>query len=187
MDATYVIGELIALGTMAVALSMDAFSVGLGMGMYRLRLKHITLIGVTIGFFHMMMPLFGMVIGKLLSVHFGKAATIVGGLLLLFLGIEMIRSSFHSKRDRQQIAPFGVGLFFFSLSVSLDSFSVGLSLGIFGARVVVTLILFGIASTVLTWLGLLLGRKFRSLLGNYSEAFGGCILFAFGLKLLLPF
>jgi manganese efflux pump family protein len=40
---------------------------------------------------------------------------------------------------------------------------------------------------LLTWLGLLLGRRVQGWLGSYSEALGGSILLAFGIKLLLPF
>jgi putative Mn2+ efflux pump MntP len=46
------------------------------------------------------------------------------------------------------------------------------------------IICFGIMATVQTWAGLLLGRKVQSWLGSYSEALGGGILLAFGLKLL---
>lgn len=186
MDASYLIGEFLTLGTMAVALSMDAFSVGLGMGMFRLRLRRIALIGLFVGFFHLIMPLGGILIGKALSVHFGKIATMAGGIILIMLGIEMVHSSLWKNKTKSIAAPFGIGLLFFSLTVSLDSFSVGLSLGIFGARVIVTVILFGVASMLFTWCGLILGRKFQRWLGAYSEVFGGGILLAFGLKLLFP-
>lgn len=48
----------------------------------------------------------------------------------------------------------------------------------------VTILLFGLFSMVLTWVGLFVGRHFQQWLGSYSEALGGSILLAFGLKLL---
>ena len=51
------IGEIVTLLLMAFALGMDAFSVGLGMGMFKLRLRQIFKIGITIGLFHVWMPL----------------------------------------------------------------------------------------------------------------------------------
>ncbi|RBW68713.1 manganese efflux pump MntP family protein [Bacillus taeanensis] len=185
MTASAMLGELLTLSMMAVALGMDAFSIGLGMGMISLRSKQIFIIGLTIGIFHVFMPLFGMLIGKVLSSHFGEIATLVGGALLLLLGGQMIRSSFQED-DKPFVMPVGFGLILFSLSVSLDSFSVGLSLGIVGARVFLTIALFGLASTGLTWLGLLLGQKVQKWFGTYSEAIGGCVLLAFGIKLLFP-
>jgi len=180
------IGELITLCMMAFGLGMDAFSVGLGMGLIRLRLKQIFYIGLTIGLFHIFMPLCGIIIGRFISQQFGGIATYVGGMLLLVLGIQMIVSSFREE-SQPFISPVGMGLVFFALSVSLDSFSVGLSLGIYGARTVLAVTLFGLFSMFLTWGGLILGRRFQRWLGVYSEALGGSILLAFGIKLLFPF
>nr|WGE04878.1 manganese efflux pump [Bacillus subtilis] len=77
-------------------------------------------------------------------------------------------------------------LLLFAIGVSLDSFSVGLSLGIYGSHPFLTITLFGLFSMMLTWLGLLVGKQVQSWLGTYSEALGGIILIVFGLKLLLP-
>ena len=179
-------GEWMTLWFMSIALGMDAFSIGLGMGMLSLRIKQIMKIGITIGLFHMLMPLGGMTIGKEISVHFGGIAGIVGGILLVILGMTMIRSSF-SKDDEPFVRPVGFGLLVFALSASLDSFSVGLSLGIYGAKTWLTIFMFGMMSMVLTWCGLMMGKKVQKWLGSYSEALGGCILLAFGVKILFPF
>lgn len=179
-------GEWMTLVFMSVALGMDAFSIGLGMGMLSLRIRQIMKIGMTIGIFHMIMPLAGMTLGKQISVHFGGIAAIIGGILLVILGVTMIRSSF-SNDDEPFVQPIGIGLFVFALSASLDSFSVGLSLGIYGAKTWLTITMFGLMSMVLTWAGLIMGKKVQKWLGSYGEAFGGCILLAFGVKILFPF
>jgi manganese efflux pump family protein len=185
MNISEIIGEFLTLLIMAFALGMDAFSVGLGMGFIRLHYKQMIYIGLIIGIFHMWMPLIGMVIGRILSDQYGTMATIAGGILLVILGIQMILSSLRNN-DKPMITPVGFGLILFALGVSLDSFSVGLSLGIYGARTLLTILLFGVVSMVLTWLGLFLGRRVQQWLGAYSEALGGSILLAFGIKLLLP-
>lgn len=182
MSAAY-IGELITLSLMAIALGMDAFSIGLGMGMIPLRLRRIATIGVIVGVFHVMMPFLGIVLGQFLSSQFGSYTTIGGGILLLLIGTQMFTSSF-KKDSNPTLKPVGFGLILFALSVSLDSFSVGLSLGMSGVRTVLSLLLFGFFSMVLTWLGLLLGNKVRGVLGKYSEMFGGSILCSFGLQLI---
>jgi manganese efflux pump family protein len=180
---TEMIGEMVTLVIMAMALGMDAFSVGLGMGMYNLRLRQIFKIGLTIGLFHVWMPLVGMLAGKYLSAKFGTFASYIGGLLLIILGVQMIWSSL-KKGEEKIMTPVGFGLLVFALSVSLDSFSLGLTLGIYGAKVVMVILCFGIMATLQTWIGLLLGRKVQGWIGPYSEALGGAILLAFGFKLL---
>lgn len=181
---TAIIGEFITLGLMAIALGMDAFSVSLGIGMMKLRLKRIFIIGLTIGIFHIFMPFLGIVLGQFLSSQFGTIASWCGGVLLIFLGVQMFRSSFQAD-EGQAITPYGFGLIIFALSVSLDSFSVGLSLGMSGVKTFMSLIMFGSASAALTWAGLLLARKVSDFFGKYSELLGGSILCGFGLQILL--
>lgn len=172
---------------MAFAIGMDAFSISLGMGVYKIRLRKIFSIGLLVGLFHFLMPLIGLSIGHLLSGTFGTITLYIGSSLLIIIGLQMGISSFNKKEVRNAILPRGWGLLVFALLVSLDSFSAGLSLGFFGVRVIVTVVCFGIVATFLTWTGLLLGRKMQSMLGRYAELLGGIILISFGVKLLLPF
>ena len=181
-----VTGEFLTLLLMALALGMDSFSVGLGMGMFRLRLKRVVLIAITVGLFHILMPLLGMVSGQFLTVQFGTYATWAGGLPLILLGIGMFISGLNGNGEQTIVAPVGIGLIIFALSVSLDSFSVGLTLGIYGARTLLAVSLFGVVATILTLVGLLLGRKVQGLFGTYGQVLGGSVLLAFGIKLIWP-
>ncbi|WP_338368174.1 manganese efflux pump MntP family protein, partial [Enterococcus faecium] len=117
------LGGVITLMLMAFALGMDAFSVGLGMGMFRLSKRQILKIGITIGIFHVWMPLAGMIAGRFLSDQFGTVAGYIGGFLLILLGVQMIWSGFKDD-ESSLVKPMGKGLLVFALSVSLDSFSV---------------------------------------------------------------
>jgi|SRR5699024_5301012 len=177
------LGELVSISFMAFALGMDAFSVSLGLGMQQLRLKRIAFMGIIIGLSHMIMPFIGMLLGFFISGKIGQYTILIGGLLLTAIGAHMIFSAFHEKPLRF-VQTTGIGLIIFSLSVSLDSFSVGLSLGMSGVQVIVAILMFGLSSMVLTWSGLLLGRKMHGLLGVYSEIIGGTILLIFGLRVL---
>ncbi|MBS4204716.1 manganese efflux pump MntP family protein [Lederbergia citrea] len=170
---------------MAFAVAMDAFSVSLGLGIYQLRMRQIFYIGLTVGFFHVLMPLVGILAGHLLSDTFGKITGYIGGILLIILGLQMIIFCFHEERN-SFFSPAGLGLIIFSFILSLDSFSAGLSLGMYGVKAAIAVLCFGFVALGLTWGGLLLGRKVQNLLGPYGEIFGGIVLIIFGIKLLLP-
>ena len=101
-------GEIITLMIMAFALGMDAFSIGLGMGMFRMRLRQIFFIGLTVGFFHIWMPLLGIICGRFLSEQFGTFAAYAGGILLVLLGIQMFISGIRGE-DGTTLAPVGKG------------------------------------------------------------------------------
>ncbi|MGM9988832.1 MAG: manganese efflux pump MntP family protein [Bacillaceae bacterium] len=168
---------------MAFALGLDAFSVSIGMGITGLRLKNIFYIGIITGAFHVAMPLIGMGVGRFLSENFGGITHIIGGSILIVIGAHMVYQSF-GEAEEKKFNPFGFGMIIFAFGVSIDSLTVGLSLGIFGARTIATVIIFGTVSTLLTWIGFLVGKRAGRLLGMYGEILGGCILFLFGIKLL---
>ncbi|WP_077329350.1 manganese efflux pump MntP [Virgibacillus siamensis] len=179
----YQVGELVSLLFMAVALGMDAFSVSLGLGMREIRLKRIAIIGLVIGLFHVLMPFIGILVGQAISEQIGRYAVLAGGLLLIGIGAQMVFSAFNHE-TRSFVNPVGTGLLVLAFSVSLDSFSVGLSLGMSQVKTVIALLAFGAASMMLTWAGMILGRKVHGLLGVYSEILGGSILCGFGLNML---
>ncbi|MBY7144737.1 manganese efflux pump [Virgibacillus sp. NKC19-3] len=181
--SSYYIGELVSLLFMAFALGLDAFSVSLGLGMQQLRLKRIAFVGLIIGLFHIIMPFSGIILGQAISTQIGNLTTLAGGLLLFGIGAQMLFSAFHHEA-KKIIQPVGIGLLFLAFSVSIDSFSVGLSLGISGVKTALAFVFFGIASTTLSWAGMMLGRKVHGILGVYSEILGGSILCGFGLLLL---
>ena len=172
--------EIISLIFVAIALGMDAFSVSLGMGMQQLRLKKIMKIGLVFGLFHVILPFIGIVFGKILSAQIGYIATLISGLILVGIGVQMILTAFNHE-DQSNVTTRKFGLIFLGLSVSVDSFPVGLSIGMSGVQTMIALFLFGIVSTLMTWIGFLLGRKVHGLLGVYSEMLGGSILCTFGL------
>ncbi|GGA64239.1 manganese efflux pump MntP [Ornithinibacillus halotolerans] len=176
-------GELISIIVMATAIGMDAFSVSLGLGMQRIRLKRIAFIGIIIGLFHIIMPFLGIVVGKFISAQIGDWTLLAGGLLLFGIGAHMLFSAFN-REEKKVTRTTGIGLIILGLSVSIDSFSVGLSLGLSGMKTALMLIAFGLASMVLTWIGMLIGRKVHGILGAYGEILGGSILCGFGLYIL---
>lgn len=184
MDTIF-LGELFTLALVAIALSMDSFSVSIGLGMQRMGLRKIVNLSLINGGFHMLMPFIGILIGSLLSVHMGHLAVTVGGILLLLFGLHMIISSFLGSEQRTTISTTWMGMILFSLGVSIDAFSVGLSLGLFSANLWLMLILFGSFAALFTALGLLIGKKVGSWLGSYSEMVGGLILLVFGIKFLV--
>ncbi|GAA0358235.1 manganese efflux pump MntP family protein [Bacillus horti] len=179
------LGEILTLSLVAIALSMDSFSVSIGLGMQRMRLRHMLKISVINGLFHVVMPLAGMVIGKYLSSHMGHLAVTVGGILLLLFGLHMIYSAIFGEEQQHPIGTHFMAIMLFSLGVSIDAFSVGLSFGLFSANIWLMLGLFGSFAALFTCLGLLVGRKVGDWLGSYSEMIGGLILLVFGLKFLV--
>ncbi|RCX19141.1 putative Mn2+ efflux pump MntP [Fontibacillus phaseoli] len=175
------LGEVMTILLMAIALGMDAFSLGVGIGMKGVRRSDAFRIGTAVALFHVLMPLVGIFAGQYVGVLLGHLARYVSGGLLLLLGAHMIFSSFKGSGFQSINHRTLWGVLLFSLSVSIDSFSVGVSLGMFHSDLLMTVLVFGFFGGLMSMMGLALGRSVGRSLGDYGEAAGGAILLAFGL------
>ncbi|MFS0872244.1 manganese efflux pump MntP family protein [Paenibacillus xylanilyticus] len=180
-DVSAHLGQLVTILIMAVALGLDAFSLGIGIGMKGIRLRDVLRISFVTALFHVIMPLIGMYTGKYVSSFLGDITTYAAGGLLVLLGGHMILNAFREGDTKLVDHRSMLGVILFSLSVSVDSFSVGVSLGMFSSDLVLTVLAFGACGGIMSVMGLLLGRRVSQNLGDYGEAIGGAILLAFGL------
>ena len=64
----------------------------------------------------------------------------------------------------------------FGLTVSVDSFSVGLGLDTISKNIVLSSLIFSITSFVFTITGLFIGKKINQIFGRISTLIGGCVL-----------
>lgn len=171
--------EAVSLIFIAIAVSLDGFSVCLGLGMQNLRLRRIALISLLIGFFHMVLPFIGLVIGNVIVAKWTTFASLIGGAMLTFLGLYMIFSTFQIKA-LPPLDPKGFKLLTLTFFVSFDSFPVGVGLGLSGVRTLILIAMFGFFTTFFAMTAFLIGKKTSRLFGTYSEMVGGIILFSFG-------
>lgn len=180
-------GQWLTIGTIALALGMDALSLGIGMGLSGLRRRDMLGFSGLVGLFHVLCPALGIVVGGWLSQRMGTMAILLGGLLLFLWGAQMCISG--AKGEVQTVvldrrATLGV-LILLALGVSVDSLSVGFSMGLFSADMVWSLAAFGLCGFGMSLAGLVVGRHAGKHLGMTGEIVGGLILMAFGVILLL--
>ncbi|RKO65620.1 manganese efflux pump MntP [Desulfofundulus salinus] len=169
---------------LAVALGTDAFSLCLGIGMTGVRRLQILLITLTVLLFHIAMPLLGFQAGELVGGFLGRAATIAGAVLLLYLGLRMIREAF-SREEPRIVLLNNWGLFLLGASVSMDALSVGFTLGTLRTQLLFTVLTFGLVAGLMTFSGLVLGRYLGHIVGERARLLGGLILVGIGVKLFL--
>jgi manganese efflux pump family protein len=178
-------GQFLTLLVIAFALSMDAFSLGVGVGMVGMRLREIVKVSITIGLFHVAMPLVGIAVGVYLSELVGDIAVFIGGAVLMGIGVHMLWNGIVQGEEKSILRTKGLGLLLFALSVSLDAMTVGFSFGLMEVNKLLAVTLFGIMGGMMAYCGLMIGRRMGGWLGDYSEVLGGLILFCFGLKFML--
>lgn len=168
---------------LAFALGLDGFSVSLGYGMQRVRLRQFFIIGLMIGIFHILLPFFGMLIGHFVSQMIEYVASLVGGALLVAVGAYIVFSSLQ-KREHDRMIPQGMKLLSVAFAVSIDSLPVGISLGLSSLHTIGIVFLIGGTTAFMSWTGMMIGNKAQAMLGIYSELLGGVILFFIGVRFL---
>jgi len=180
-------GQWFTVGTVALALGMDALSLGIGMGMGGLGRRQMLSLSGLVGLFHVLCPAFGLVVGGWLSQRMGAMAAMLGALLLFLWGVQMFisgaRGEEHALPPRSGLS-LGV-LALMALGVSVDSLSIGFSMGLFSVGLLLPLAAFGLSGFGMSLLGLLVGRHAGKHLGMAGEIVGGLILMVFGVILLL--
>ena len=168
---------------MAVSLSMDAFSLALAYGTLGMSNKDNAFLALIVGLFHLIMPLIGMFIGEVAISLFKFEADIVVALILSFIGIQMVVSSF--KND-EVIKPLKFSDFFlFALAVSIDSLTLGITLPNMGLNVIISPLVFAFVSCLFTFVGLIIGNKVENLLRKIATIIGGVALVLIGLVFAL--
>lgn len=165
---------------MAFALSLDSFSISLSLGAYVRRLQEQVYISVVFGLFHSLLPLVGMFLGVYLSSLVTSLASLLSACIFIIIGAYMFFSSFEHKMHYYQIK--GLKLYSLALLVSVDSFPVGVSLGLTAISSLVPLLIFGFFAMIFTFIGLYIARRAHRVIGIYSERIGGIILFIIGLS-----
>ena len=89
--------KIITIILIAISLSMDAFSLALIYGTQGIPKKHKLLLATIVGLYHLIMPLIGLTIGKYIENRIIFNSTIVVGIILSLIAIEMIISNKYTR------------------------------------------------------------------------------------------
>ena len=175
--------NLFIIFTIAVSLSMDAFSLSLAYGTFGLSIKEMLKLSTIVGVYHFFMPLLGLLTGNFFLKIFPINPDIIVFIVLSLIGIQMIMESLKSEIIEKKVAFFE--LLIFGFAVSVDSFSVGIGLSSVSSHYIICAILFSISSWIFTYLGLNLGKIVNHIIGKISTIIGGIVLIIIGIIYLI--
>jgi putative Mn2+ efflux pump MntP len=165
-------------------LGLDTLAVAIVLGIKNAPLLRVA---VTFAIFETVMPVFGLLIGSLVPPRFETVGALVGGLLLFFVGVHVLRES----RDVDEEA---AGLSFTTLrfaliagvSISLDELAIGFPLRMAHLPVFWTLLAIGLQAFFMSSVGILFGRKLGERIAMASGAIAGVAFMGLGLYLAIP-
>lgn len=180
--------DAITLTGLALALAMDAFAVALGTGavLSRLTGRHLFRLGFHFGLFQALMPVIGWLAGLTVMQWVEAWDHWIAFSLLAIIGGRMIYEAFSDEEKTDDRDPTkGLSLVLLSIATSIDALAVGFSLSVIGVSIWMPALVIGLVAGVLTLVGMLLGGRIGDRWGSRVEIFGGMVLIAIGIKILI--
>lgn len=171
---------------LAIALSMDAFAVSIGLGAKGHATPRLPLMaGAFFGVFQAFMPLIGYLGGKgVLGWIEGYAHWIAFGLLLL-VGAKMVYEGLHEGVEEEIAAITHKMMLILAIATSIDAVAAGFSLALLDVNAWLACAIIGMTTFAFSWVGVLIGRNSGTWLEDKAEIFGGVVLILMGFKILL--
>lgn len=172
---------------LAVALSMDAFAVSIGLGS-----KHITktkslavMAAIYFGVFQAVMPLIGFFGGKGVLGWLEDYAHWVAFLLLALIGGKMIYESFTEGVEEDIARITHKIMLVLAIATSIDAMAAGFTLTLIDVNAYAACAVIGATTFLFSWLGVFVGAKSGTWLESKAELVGGVVLLLIGFKVLL--
>ena len=178
----------ISIFIIAIGLALDAFAVSVSSGVVlkKMRIHHALLIASFFGGFQGIMPFIGWSTGNWVRTYISAYDHWIAFLLLLAVGTKMIWESRKDEASRISIDPTNIYILFaLAIATSIDALAVGLSLSFLQISIAVPVLIVGLVTFSMCFLGTYLGAAVGGILGRKIEALGGIILIAIGVKIVL--
>lgn len=172
----------------AVGLAMDAFAVSLGIGatQYAHGLRPAFRLAFHFGLFQMLMPVLGWLAGFTVVEKISSVDHWIAFGLLAFVGGRMIREGLEKRESRLTQDPSrGLTLILLCIATSIDALAVGLSLAMLKVKIFYPVLVIGVVTAFLSVVGLKAGKHFGAMFGKRMEVFGGLVLLAIGVRILM--
>ena len=134
---------------------MDAFSIALSIGTTHLSKNRFILIPIVVSIMHFVMPLIGLFLGNQILSVININPKIIMTIILLYLAFLMYKDRNNDKVPKINSL---LSIFLYALSVSLDSFSVGIGLKALTDKILIPPIIFSLCAGTITYMGLILGK-----------------------------
>jgi len=171
---------------LAIALSMDAFAVAIGLGSKMKKdVKSLAIkAGFFFGLFQMLMPAVGYLGGIGLSKYISEYDHWIAFLLLFLIGAKMIYESFGENIEDEIAIISNKIMLTLAIATSIDAMAAGFTLNLFALNVFISLLMIGVTTFVFSYAGVYIGSKGGEKLESKVEFLGGIILIAIGMKIL---
>jgi putative Mn2+ efflux pump MntP len=171
---------------LAIALSMDAFAVSIGLGAKGSNTQ-ITGIkaGLFFGGFQAAMPFIGYLAGRGVLGWIEAYAHWIALILLTLIGAKMFYEGLQKGIEEDVAVTSNKMMLLLAIATSIDAMAAGFSLTLINFNAMLACMIIGVTTFAFSWGGILIGRRSGTWLESKAELFGGAVLILMGIKLFL--
>jgi putative Mn2+ efflux pump MntP len=170
---------LFKIAAFVVPLGFDTLAVAAMLGLRGMRPLRPAL---TFAFFEAVMPLIGLMLGRLIGARFETPAVVLGGVVLLGVAAYMLKETLEEQDETNKLsfttmrtaalAGFGI---------SMDELAVGFPMGTSGLPVPETIGAIAVQTFIVTYGGMVAGARLGATLGGRTSRLAGTVAaYAFG-------
>ena len=179
--------ELYPLFTIALALSLDAFGVALCIGLNNhARFRNKIWFIISFGLFQFLFSYIGAYAGFLFNTYIAAMPSIIGGIIIAFVGVLMIIEGFENEGKCPLLKT--KMYFILGASVSIDAMVVGFTVlnNITSVVLFYNTLFIGGVTLVMSAIAFIISRYLKKIeiVARYADYIGGIILIIFGLKMM---
>jgi len=178
----------ISIFLIALALSMDAFSVAIALGAIGRGHAPGALIrlATAFGVFQFVMPIVGWLLGRTVVSYIAEYDHWIAFVLLVIAGLHMIKEYFDKEeKERTKDPTKGWTLLMLSIATSIDALAIGISFAFFDVNIYYASAIIGIVCFITTALGVIFGKVLSRVLGKKAALAGALVLIAIGIKIVI--
>jgi len=171
---------------LAVGLAMDALAVAVAQGAAgHNSMFHATRTGMAFGVAQGIMPFLGWALGIAFVSEISAYNHWIALILLSGLGLKMLWEALSRNESDAALSLSGWALGTAAIATSIDAFAAGITLPALGLPVLLTCIIIGTVTALLSSLGVMIGGMASTRIGKYAEVTGGVILIGLGIKIFV--
>ena len=150
---------------LGIILGLDAFSLFVSLGAFGFNIKRTRLLIIFIGIFHFIFPMLGSILGSFIHIPITELKILVYFFLLIELSID------YYKENPFHIIESIINYFILAFSVSIDSFSIGISL-LLNNKLLFSGFIFSSFAMIFSVVGLYIGNHLYKSIGKSAKLIG---------------
>jgi len=170
-----------------IGLAMDCFAVSFtgGLCLRCIQFKDSLKVSFSFGLFQAIMPIIGWLLGTTFKNYIADFDHWIAFGLLGLIGLKMIVDTIRHKPENQRflITRWKV-LLSMSFATSIDAMIIGIGFSFMAVNILKAIIMIGVITVLISFLGLYLGKKSSKFTGSKAEIIGGLVLILMGTKIL---